>query len=258
MDIYKQISRSNLKFGKYNIKFFMDDDKRIWFIINNILTILDLKNIPKGVGKKYLQSINNKIYISEAGLVNLIQASSGTNKEKFINWFPKATMAISKYDRYEYMKANEKILRKLRDKVTKLEKEYEELSCARGYPNGGLLYIINHSTKKNKSFEIKIIANKRKEQTLQQDPNVIYVTETNDPKMLLICLSFKLYDHRQRKRHHFNCSLATINKAVRGCTDYKNQKGGGQFIHGEFDKMKTQQIILRDKIRKQREDLLRD
>jgi hypothetical protein len=178
------------------------------------------------------------------------------NAQDFQEWvFQNVLPAIRKFGIYRIQQNHLAEMHQIFDKINYLEDENKLLkNNLRNdkYPDGGMVYVIDHSTDEKEIYRIGMTSdmNKRKKvhDTHTFDKKVVvYYKLAECPEGLEICIRAMLYQFRYKNRKDFYiCSLDTIKSAFKNCIKSLNcvksqaQSGGSMetIIDNEIIKCK--------------------
>ena len=270
-NIFETLEENYITFDKTTINVIIDNSDKIWFNANQLATSIGYVD-PKGALLKHtdkidrvqIKNINHSydikqhpqtIYLSEAGLYKLILRSKLKTTKKFSDWVTNDVLpSIRKFGYYKMKKSYEKDKNDLLEKINYLEKQNKlminDLKKEK-YPNGAVVYIIDHGDDPNYEKDVYRLGstddmNKRKKiydtHTLHKRP-VVEKYFTEKAVRLEMCIRSMLYDYRYKnKKDFFLCDRDIIKKAFKNCIkSIKNmkdiQKGGGI---NEIDSLKSQ------------------
>jgi len=185
--------------------------------------IMQLKNIKT----KFQSEHPNKLYITEAGLYSLMLRSKMPKAIQFSDWVTHEVLPnLRKYGSYKLAKKYQNTLTKLQDEIKCLRTSNLQMETdlkKEKYPNGGMVYILDHSTDKKEIYRLGLTANMR---TRKQVHNthllhkipVAHFKETDNPKGLEMCIRSLILRYKYRNnKDFFICSLSTIKKAFAKC-----------------------------------------
>jgi prophage antirepressor-like protein len=153
---------------KKKIGIIIDNDDDLWFNGQDVLKTLKYKDLKKSLPRmvdaserKYLKNINHNnnisgissisIYLSEAGLYTLIIKSQLPAAHEFKKWITHNVLpSIRKYGYYRISKDCDSKIKSLQDEINYLRDEKKKINedCKKKkFPNGGIVYVIDYSTK---------------------------------------------------------------------------------------------------------------
>ena len=191
----------------------------------------------------YIKGIHgDTIYIDEIGLYTFITASGMPIAKKFVRWINSEVIpSIRKYGQYKLKQELENQQTELFKKINYLEKENTVLKNDLKkdiYPDGGLVYVIDHSYDDRHIFRIGMTkdmnSRKKVHDTHTPHKNVaVIIKKTNDPIRLETCVRSMLYDYRiKNKKDFYECEIARIryafNKCIRSINDMDSVKNNGR------------------------------
>jgi|SRR5579872_7117310 len=248
--IFKTLDSGYIKYRSNTINIIIDNNDVIWFNAKETSFALGYAKHIGAINKhtskddrSQLQYIDydeyaghpHSLYLNEAGLYKLILRSKLPAAKQFTNWVTYDVLpSIRKYGYYKLNQEHEKTIKKLNTKikclktlkkkatseVTKLKQDLKKEK----FPKGGLVYVIDYSTKKQERYRIGMTTNmkNRKEvtnsHTLHKKPVVFYL-ESKSPGTLEGCVLNLLDDFRYRdKKDFFICSIKRIKIAFKSCT----------------------------------------
>ena len=252
--IFETLESNFIEFNDDIIRIIIDENEKLWINANDLVEALEYKDIKSAIRehvdkehKKYKKDINNKlkgqpnaIYLSEAGMYKLILTSRMKIAKQFSKWVTDEVLpSIRKYGTY---KLQQKTVKEHIDLITKLnilEEENKNMKAQlkkEKYPEGGLVYVIDYSTKNNEIYRIGMTGdmNKRKQvydtHTLNSN-EVVYMMNSDCPIQLEHCVRSMLYKYRIiNKKDYYQCSIKVIKNAFNKCKEslacINNQKGG--------------------------------
>jgi prophage antirepressor-like protein len=294
MNIYKSLDKNYIQYGKVKINVLIDNNDNFWFSGQDTAQALGYKennraeavrtHVPKTDKlpfKKidvYTKGIHgDTIYIDETGLYTFITASGMPIATKFVRWINSEVLpSIRKYGQYKLKQELENQQTELFKKINYLEKENTKLKNDLKkdiYPEGGVVYVIDHSVDGNELYRIGMSNNMttRKKVHDTHTPHkleAVIVKKTKNPIQLEMCVRFMLYDFRIKNRKDFYaCSIGKIryafNKCIKeinsktvqkingGSKTKKVQKGGHvSFVTKQLHLLNRKNLQLQQKIKK--------
>ena len=247
MNLFKDISKSKLHYGKRTINIIIDDSDDLWFCARDVVLALGFKNtkaakqnaIRKNVPRQdvlHLKNINVKnkigdpstVYINEVGLYYLILKSRLTPAKKFADWVVREVLpSIRKYGSYKLMQKNKLESANIMRQLILFKKENDKLKrdlTKPKYPNGGVVYVIDYSEDGTHIYRVGTTGdmNARKKiyntHTLHNH-QVVHIVQSLHHRQLESCIRLFLSKYRYNsKKDFFQCSLSIIKKAFGECT----------------------------------------
>lgn len=229
-DIFKDIDKGYIKFGRDKVRTLVDTNKALWF------NGQDLLKVPKKY-KIQLQDIDHQqntqgihptsIYLTESGMYKLVLTSKLPAAEKILQWLNSDILpSIRKYGNYTTIKESKKTIRQLETKISSLIKEIRD-DCNNQCHTKGMVYAIDCSTEDAKIFKIGI--------TYDKIQNVVHIVFSICPQQFELCVKFFLYDFRyvhngRIKKGYYKCSKEHIKKVMKKCVEElkpRNSQTGG-------------------------------
>lgn len=285
MEIYKNLDKHFIQYGKYKIPVIFDKYNKVWFNAKETALSLGYKRTEKAISelvpkkyKKQLKQINGgykkgqpaSLYLSESGLYTFMINSRMPSSKKFVEWIVEDILpSIRMYGEYKLKKKYETHFMKISRQITHLEKVEQQLKRdlkKEKFPKGGAFYVINYSTDNEEIYRIGITSdmNFRKKvhdtHSLHKREVVIF-EKIKCHASLEICVRGVLNQYRYKNRKDFfECSFDKVKKAVNGCK--KNisniciQTGGSKSLRKNnisplstiIIKLKNNNNILQNKI----------
>lgn len=256
MKIYSTLDKNYIKYRKQVIHIIIDHDDNIWFATKEIAKALGYKDLHDAIrvnihkrDKKQLKYIKSDkkmghpqtLYTNEAGLYRLMLRSRLKTAEKFVDWITHDVLpSIRKYGIYRLKQDYTNQLHDFLVKINYLEEENKKIKQdlkKEKFPKGGVVYVIDYSTKHENIFRIGMTGNMALRKKLYNthtlhNHEIVHIVESPCPNRLEACVRVMLYDHRYtNKKDFFECSLATIKKAFKICIESMEcikQKGGSK------------------------------
>lgn len=283
MEIYKNLDKHFIKYGKHNIAIIFDKYDKIWFNAKETALSLGYTNTKKVVRAfvppqykkqlKYIKTTYKKgqpksLYLSEPGLYRLMIRSHKPESEKFVDWIVEDILpSIRKYGEYKLKKKYDTEFKKLSLKITFLEKTEKELRrdlTKEIFPKGCVFYVIDYSTEDEEIYRIGITCNMEQRKKLHDTHSLhkreaVIVIEIDCPSRLEKCVQVMLHDFRYKnKKDYYLCSYEEVKDAVdyceKGILKGCSQEGGSNssqntsMITPMIINLKEDKIILRNKI----------
>lgn len=266
----ENLEQNFIKFENNQILTILDNTGKLWFGGVDSAKALGYKNAPKAIrdhvdkeDKIKLENVNTDIklekhphtvFISEAGLYNLIFKSELEKAKKFKKWVTSEVLpSIREFGYYKMKKKYEDENEKLLKKINYLTKQNEELSNdlkKDEYPDGALVYILDYSDENDKIYRLGKTndLDKRKkiyDTHMLHRKKVVHMQEFKKPLQLEMCIRSLLYDYRYKnKKDFFICNFDIVKKAFKKCSkniDEMIQKGGAiNEINLEIETIKKQ------------------
>lgn len=253
------MDKNFILYNNSKIHTIIDYNDEIWFNAKQITSILkykDKKNaIKTNVDSKdtiQLKYINysgnsnnihpNSLYLNEAGLYFLIISSKMLEAKKFKYWITHQVLpSIRKYGYYKLKKNTDIEINQLIDFINYLDEKNKNIKKdikQNKFPNGGIVYAIDYSTKYENIYRIGMTSNMKLRKKIYDthtlhNYKVIMIKETKCPLRLESCLKAMLYDFRYgNKKDFYVCSLKKIilstNKCIKSLECIDKQKGGSK------------------------------
>lgn len=266
-NIFKDLDKGYATYNNHIIRIIIDIDKVFWFKARDVSISLEYKDPARAIrdlvdkeDKILLKNIKTKydikhnaknvqphsIYISEAGLYELIIRSNLPSAKKFKKWITHDILpSIHKYGFYRTkMEADEEIVA-LKKRIAYLEKQRCKVNsdCKKqSFPKGGIVYVVDYSTKYDSIYRLGRTAdmNKRKKiydtHTLH-NKKVVFIEPTDCPQILESSVRAALFSSRYNykgkiKKDFYICSLNKIRSTIKNChktiTIANKQTGGSK------------------------------
>ena len=276
--MYQEIESEYISFENHKIHIVLAKNNVLWFHANCVAKALDYKNFVKVIAKyvsvddkcqlRYIESNHKKYhhpftnYINESGLYTLILRSRMPIAKKFKRWITSDVLpSIRKYGFYEKTKEYENSIIELQEKITYYTKENSLLKKdlkTEKYPNGGLVYVIDYSTKKDEIYKIGMTNDMAKRKRIYDThtfhkKTVVSYKKHSCPRQLELCLKSMLYEHRYKnKKEFYLCKLSTIKKALNECVKTINccAQTGGFNVDEILKELKYNRKLLQEKVRR--------
>lgn len=251
-DIFKDLDKGFATYNNHTIKIIIDTNKVIWFNARDVSISLEYVNTAKAIrdlvdkeDKILFKNINFKydikfdtknlqphsIYISEAGLYELIIRSNLPSAKKFKRWITHDILpSIHKYGYYRTKMDADKEIAILKERIAYLEKQRCKIKndCnKKSFPKGGIVYVIDYSTKYDKVFRLgsTVDMNKRKsiyDTHMLHNKKVVFIEKSKCPRILESCIRSILVDSRYNydgkiKKDFYQCTLKKIISSIDNC-----------------------------------------
>lgn len=280
MEIYEELENKVLRFGKVDIPVVIDRNGLAWFAAKSVAEALGYSDERQALRihvekseKGSIKNLNvdydtslihpNTIFMNEYGLYSLVMGSRKDGAKEFTKWIRYEVLpSIRKYGFYKIRKGYDTERTQLLRDITYLEKQYKICTNdlkKEDYPDGGMVYAINHSDDYDgengeEIFRIGMTENMNSMKKIHNthslhNRKVEKWMETDDPRRFELCLKSMLFQKRYRdKKDFYICSLAYLKRAFAECVKkFKNmdkigQKGGG------FDFINTRVVMLRRRV----------
>lgn len=196
------------------------------------------------IDAKNKEGHHNTLYINEGGLYRLMLRSRLRKAEEFAEWVTHTVLpSIRKYGEYKLVTAHKRELHDVLEKITFLEEEVRRLrkgQCKADYPDGGVVYAIDYSTKHREVYRIGMSTDMKARKQLYDthtlhDHEIAHIVEFDCPLQLEACVRSVLLKYRYYadKKDFFECSLSTLKGAFTSCqnsinkADAKDNQVGG-------------------------------
>ena len=276
-DFYQNLDRDYLLFCNKKIYVIIDVNKKVWFNLKDVLTALGIKNqrdvIRNYVDKRHLRaksSINVSkdtvgqpamTYISESGLYKLMGKSRNKIAEIFTDWvYDDVLPAIRMYGEYKVKKNTDAEILDLHSQINYLAKDKRQLEINQKknkYPNGGLVYVADYSTKRKKIYRIGRTKNLKGRKCVydthtEKKHEFVFWEICSYPQPLEACTRSGLHMYTPDGRDFYYCDLEIIINKIKECVGViggcENQIGGGiLFLESEMTRMQTRVDVLQRK-----------
>lgn len=247
-EMFGTLDLGYIVYDKKKIGIIIDNDDDLWFNGQDVLKSLKYRDLKKSLPRmvdeserKYLKDINHddhipgissiSIYLSEAGLYTLIIKSQLPAALEFKKWITHYVLpSIRKYGYYRISKDCDSKIKSLQDEINYLRDEKKRINedCKKKkFPDGGIVYVIDYSTKYDAIYRIGMTGNMNKRKKIYNthtlhNHDVVFIQDFNCPIRLESCLKYKLYDSRyfnnnRIKKDFYQCSLRRIKKHINEC-----------------------------------------
>ena len=280
MEIFKELEKNVLKFGKVNIPVIFDRNDEAWFAAKSVAKALGYSDTRQAlqthVDESEINQIRNlnaeydsslihpqTLFMNEYGLYSLVMGSTKPKAKEFTRWIRYEVLpSIRKYGSYRLKKEYDMERSQLLKDITYLERQNNKLKGdlrKEEYPDGGMIYAVDFSDDHDgeEVYRIGMTANMKQRERLYKTHmlhkrKVIILKEIDDPHRFELCLKSMLFDKRyQYNRDFYVCSRAYLKRAVNECTknfkgiDKTGQKGGGfDFIDNRVSMLKRRIGVL--------------
>jgi len=252
---------NRLKYQRKTIPIIFDQNDDVWFSAKEVTLALGYpnnktsfrsairRNIPVKYRKEFHKFYSNtneyhprKLFISEPGLYRLMLHSRMAKAEKFAEWVTEEVLpSIRKYGKYKLIKEQSITNAELMQQINFLQDEKKQLrkdQIKEKFPNGGIVYVINYSTKYENIYRLGMTSDMKLRKKIYNthtlhNNEVVHIVKHDFPLQLETCVRAMLYKYKfQPKKDFYECSLNTIKKALSVCVkniaDMKKQKGGSK------------------------------
>lgn len=251
MSFFEDIGNNRVQFFDQKIRYVSDINEDMWFCLSDACfsfgykkpdTINKDKNIVKYIRQLKDLNVTHTIkgntetrYISEPGLYMLILRSNKPLPMQFVTWICQDVIISTRQTGAYCIPDEARKSTNVAELLTTLEtlkKENERLRRdlkKEIYPNGGLVYVIEHETvDRGIVYRIGMTKNMNKRKsshdthTLHRN-KVVHMVKYDPPNKLEMSVRAALYDYRYMNRRDFYmCPLETIIRIMDMC--YKNLK----------------------------------